>query len=377
MQPPVAPAHPFHTLPRFLRRHSLLGYFLAMFLLLNLAFLFLGQSPIAYQTKAASSSLYLLGAFNIFLLLLYALVRHEYVLPAERILAESNKLNGQHPCDEMTLSFRHTAEEFSQFVNHALTLADDRNQLLNQLNDAHTHIRILMHGQQGLCHQTLKESQHLFSTIDTYADYLEELVASDLVQDGVRYDYDEVMEASHNLRFLIQGMISVVQIESQSRPLKRQHTDVALLLSRYMMLLTPALERRAMRFNSSQCHATLPLTTDESLLGHVLWALLTTCLHYADDDSCLNIEGASSADTVRLRFYVNICSPERLSRQERNAYLTALTETDEQVHMFCHTMQHYPNMQLAQRLVLVLGGTVECIPENDYRCVLLLTLPLA
>ena len=312
---------------------------------------------------------------NLLLIALFIIVRREYIVPAKRILAESSKLRG-HALDEShLLSFRDTALEFSQFVDTAITVADDRNKLLGELNNAHSRIKLLMHSQNGLCHQTLKESQNLFTTIDAYADYLEELVVSDLVEDGVRYDYDEVTEAAGNLRFLIQGMMSVVQIETQMRTLKRQHTDIALLLGRYMMHLTPALERRAMRISSAKCSETLPLASDELILGHILWAMLTTCLHYAENDTCLHIDGFATSDDVQLRFYVNVSSPSTLSTRERDAYLNALAATDENVHMFGHTMQQYPNMQLASRLVQVLAGHIECIPEGDYRCVLALRLP--
>jgi len=78
-------------------------------------------------------------------------------------------------------------------------------------------------------------------------------VVSDLIADGVRYDYDEVTEAAHNLRFLIQGMITVVQIETNARALQLQHTDIAFMLSRQLTLLLPVLERRSMRIDSSPC----------------------------------------------------------------------------------------------------------------------------
>lgn len=377
MHAPVARAHPSSLTCRFYKRYSLIACVIALLLSSNLfLFALLPQtSGIGSTGQVDASALpYIACVLNGILALLYIVIRREYVLPAHRILEESSKLRGHAP-DIQNISFRHTALEFSRFVDNALTIADDRNQLLSELNDAHNRIRLLMHGQQGLCNQTLKESQHLFSTVDAYADYLEELVASDLVKDGVRYDYDEVLDASHNLRFLIQGMLSVVQIETQSRPLKHNRTDIALLLGRYLMHLTPALERRAMRFSSANCAETLPIRCDEALLGHVLWALLTSCLHYAEEDSCLNIEGFATSDDVQLRFYVTVSSPSTLSKRERDAYLNALASMAEQVHMFSHTMQQYPNMQLASRLAQALGGHVECVPEGDYRCVLALRLP--
>lgn len=316
---------------------------------------------------------YVIVAINLFLLLLFFILRHEYILPARRIVRESSKLQGSSQAEGTSL--RDTAVEFSRFIENALTIVRDRNHLTVELNAAHERIRMLMHGQQGLAHQTLKESQHLFSTIDAYADYLEELVASDLLNDGVRYDYDEVTEASQNLRFLIQGMIHVVQIETQARALKRQHTDISLLLGRYLMHLTPVLERRSMRVSSAKCCETLPLSSDESVLGHALWAMLTTCMRYAEADTCLHIDGRSDAEAVYLRFYVNVSSPSALSSRERDAYLNALATTEDSVHMFHHTMQQYPNFQLAMRLAAALGGSAECVPDGDYCCILTLTLP--
>ena len=382
MDRPVAPAHPSRSPAHFLRRYSVTACFVALSGASNLALLAFysdersaAERSTSMLTYVSENVPYMMLLLNILLLLIFYLVYREYIAPAKRIIAESGKLGGLHLLGTEMLSFRHAALEFSSFVDNALILAHDREKLTRELSDAHTRIKVLMHSQQGMCHQTLRESQHLFTTIDAYADYLEELVVSDLVEDVVRYDYDEVTEAAQNLRFLIQGMTHVVQIETHIRPLKRQHTDISLLLGRYLMHLTPVLERRAMRVSSLKCSETLPLTSDESVLGHILWAMLTTCLHYAENDTCLHIEGYSSPEHVQLRFFVNVSSPSALSQRERDAYLKALASSEEEVHMFHHTMLQYPNMQLAFRLAEALGGMVACIPEGDYRCVLSITLP--
>jgi hypothetical protein len=106
-----------------------------------------------------------------------------------------------------------------------------------------------------------------------------------------------------------------------------------------------------------------------------MWSLLTTCLHYASDDTCLHIGGSSSSKHITPQFYVTVSSPASLSIRERDAYMNALNATDDNVHMFSYTMAQYPNFQLATRLAQALGGEVSYLAEGEYRCVLQLILP--
>jgi len=100
-------------------------------------------------------------------------------------------------------------------------------------------------------------------------------------------------------------------------------------------------------------------------------------LHYASDDTCLHIGGFSSSTHITLQFYVTVSSPASLSTRERDAYMNALSATEDTVHMFSYTMAQYPNFQLATRLAHVLGGEVSCVADGNYRCVLQLILPYA
>lgn len=319
-------------------------------------------------------ALAIVAVFNILLIALYVWVRREFILPAIHILTESTKLNSLFSRASNT-SLRSSALEFTCLIDTAVNIAQDRDKLLSDLHSAQTRIQHLMQTQQGMCYQTLSESLHLFTTVDAYAAYLEELVAAELIRDGVREDYDEVTEASQNLRFLIQGMTYVVQIETHLKALKHQHTDISMLLGRLLMQITPILERRAMKINSARCLETLPYMGDETILAHTLCALLTTCMHYAENDTTLHVEGYSHATATELRFFVTVSSPNSLSIQEREAFMKAMESGDDAVHMFHHTMMQYPNMQLAERLASVLGGSVACVTDGDYCCKLSLTLP--
>lgn len=311
--------------------------------------------------------MHLLLIFNAGLIAAYVLLRREYVYPARLILAQAQQLTPQ-------TSLRHTAREFSHLIHAALTLARDHETLRRQLGGAQQHIEQLLRQQHRLQCGAVGETGHVFRTIHLYAQYLEDMILAKRADADMRYDYDEVCEAAANLQCLMGGMQALLEYESRGH-LFLSRCDVGDVLGRFLVQLTPALERRSMRITSHRFPASLAVCTDEPLLRHALWALLYACLRYAEADSTLHIEGKDEVDEVALRFFVTHSNPAAISLGEREAYLSALTNSDHSVHMFAHVIGQHPNMQLAGRIAAALGGTVDCLPQGPYCCMLEWRLP--
>lgn len=311
--------------------------------------------------------MHLLLLFNVGLISAHIVMRCVYVHPARLILAQAQLLTPQ-------ASLRHTAREFSQLIHAAIALTREHEALRRQLGSAQQHIEQLLHRQHRLQCSAAGETSHVFRTIHLYAQYLEDMVLTKRADADMRYDYDEVCEAATNLQCLMGGMQALLEYENRGHLLSAR-CDVGDVLGRFLVQLTPALERRSMRITSHRFPTALPLYTDESLLRHTLWALLYACLRYAEEDSTLHIEGREGATQVTLRFFVTHSNPAALSLGERAAYLSALTNSDHSVHMFAHAVSQHPNLQLAGRIVASLGGTVDCLPQGPYCCMLELCLP--
>lgn len=313
--------------------------------------------------------MHLLLLFNAGLITAYVLLRHAYVKPARVILAQAQRLD-----PPAKASLRHTAREFSQLIHVAVTLAREHETLRRQLGHAQQHIEHLLRQQRQLQCGAVGETGHVFRTIHMYAQYLEDMILAKRADADLRYDYDEVCEAATNLQCLMGGMQALLEQESRGR-LLYSACDVGDVLGRFLVQITPALERRSMRITSRQFPVRLPIRTDEPLLRHALWALLYACLRYAEEDSTLHIEGREESEQVVLRFFVTHSNPAALSLGEREAYLSALTNSDHSVHMFAHVIGQHPNMQLSARIAAALVGTVDCLPQGPYCCMLELRLP--
>lgn len=315
----------------------------------------------------------LLVILNVALIGMFILLRMEYLQPASRIAAEASRLKLAPASHRYNL--KRTAQEFSLLIQHALSLRDEQDKLHRQFTQAQLTIETLMRSHRRLNHGAFHETLHVFRTIQSYAQYLEDMVLAKRADETVRYDYDEVCEAAGNLQFLMEGMSHLLQEDSGTTERRLSMCDAGSVLGQFLVHITPSLERRAMRITSRHFPKELFLYTQEPLLRHLLWALLYVCLRYAEDDSTLNIEGKDGRERVTIRFFVTHSNPAALSVGERDAYLSALTNSDHSIHMFAHALSQHPNMQIASKLAAALNGVVDCVPQGPYCCMLELTLP--
>lgn len=318
---------------------------------------------------------------NISLFGAFVWIHRYYVVPLHMIMNHADQYKERMTRETFITAYsapglRSVAIEFGQLIAQAMHAEHDREILKSQLEKAQQHINRLSDSCEWMTRQTCAESDKVFRTIRSYAYYLEELIMAHQADDAIRYDYDEVCEVTHNLQFLTQAMTLLFSFENIPQQSKSEFLNISDILSAYLMRISPALERRSMRLNTEQCQLNITLHAPSAIVHHSIWALLYASMHYAADDTVLYIATATRDSSLIMQFNVTDSCPTTLSNQERAGYLQAVVTRDETVNMFAHAMAAHPNVQLASRMAIFMGGSVTCIPTHAHGCTIELKLPM-
>ncbi len=206
-----------------------------------------------------------------------------------------------------------------------------------------------------------------------YAHYLEEHIDHQRRDQDLRYDFDDVCEASFNLR-LIAGALT---LSHESSPTQIQAVRLADMMQQTMLALAPSLDRRAMQLTTVEVDSSVQAKADPAILSHVVWMMLLGMIRYAEDESTLRIRCLRDPLNRRalLSIVVSELAPGRMSSDERAAYF--VRQQTHSGHMFAETLSQHGNVQLAALLLRRLHAVIEVVPLSPYACELCLSLPLA
>ncbi len=311
------------------------------------------------------------------------LLRTNLLAPLQRMAAMLMVLRRTYATETVTpsstapldgLSVRAIAREMGRFAGFALEYYRRHHEVSRDLSEARQAIDQFIVQQQAALETTQREVAQQYQAVLTYAHMLDERVLSQRLDPQLRYDYDEVCEASLNLK-LIAGALSML---ADPAPRTDEPVMLAALLQQTMLTLAPALDRRAMRLTSAEVDLAVCTRTHSGMLAHVIWMMLLGLIRYAEQESTLRMRAITSRDgrEVILSIVVSELAPARLSERERADHLERQLQ-HLTPHLFADTIARHANLQLATLLINALRGGITVEPLTSQACEICLRLPSA
>ncbi|MES2985126.1 MAG: hypothetical protein V4735_08070 [Pseudomonadota bacterium] len=327
-----------------------------------------------HSLSAADGVLWL--AINFCMLVaLFALRRH-VVVPLGRIAQHVQMVRAAFE-QEMgrplaPLNVRMLARDVARFTMLAQDYYHQYLSVSHELEQSRHAIDQIALQQQAMLATTSREITGQYQSILAYANYLEEHIARKQLDPSLRYDFDDVCEASFNLK-LIAGALPTLR----DGPLPAASpVSLADLMQQTMLVLAPTLDRRSMRLTTAEVDRSVVALSDPEQLSQILWMLLLGTIRYAASESTLRLRSFYNSDGSKamMSIVISELSPGSLSDAERGAYqlrqLQHLTP-----HMFADTIRTHANLQLAQLMLARMGAAISIVPLTVYACEISVVLP--
>ncbi len=219
-----------------------------------------------------------------------------------------------------------------------------------------------------------RESRTQYQSVLAYANYLEERILTRHAAPELRYDYDDVCESG----FALALVANALQQLNSDIPARAAAFALSEPVKHTLIKLSSALDRRAMKLNSSGVDESVMALADPHLTQLALWMVLLGVVRYAADESTLRLRTLTTRDgrEVMLSIIVSELSPGSLSDSERADYFKRQLHADAP-HLFADAIRTHASITLANLLLASSSATMGVSPLTACSCEVHLTLPAA
>jgi hypothetical protein len=290
------------------------------------------------------------------------------------VVRQAHVAQAVSPRSKMPMTMGHIARDVSRMAMLAMDYYTKYQDIHRDLEAARRTIAEFTLYQTTLITHTGREIGTQYRSVLSYANYLEEQIASNRVDPSIRYDFDDVCESSFNLRLIADALNLINQ------PIAPDPVPVALaaLMQQTMLTLAPALDRRSMKLTTAEVDLDILAQGDAQYISHILWMMLLGMIRYAADESTLRMRCLYNHERTEalLSIVVSELSPLHLSQEERSNHLMRQLQ-HLTPHMFAETIRIHGNVQLASLLIERIGGTISVLPLTVSSCEIALWLPAA
>lgn len=310
-------------------------------------------------------------AGNVLFVVFCVFMAWRYYSPIERalLLVKTITESLQSEATQPTTSQTPTSliEALEGLASNAKEHARLRNDLHHQLDISRRVLARFNREKETILRTSSREMTAQYYAILGYANYLDEKIALHRDTVELRQDFDDASESAFTLK-LIAGALDILR---QDTPFNVQSQSVAKLMQHTLLALSANLDRRAMKLTTAAVNESVTVTTDATLIRHVLWMLLLGIIRHASPESTLSI-GCYYNDTrtyAIVSIQVSELANGRLSPEE---YGLQPPKTSQQ---FAETIRDHANIQLAELLLQRLDATISVIPHANHACEVTLALP--
>lgn len=271
------------------------------------------------------------------------------------------------------LSMRAMVTEMTRFTEYATDAASKHRELKRELDISRRMLAQINVQQQAIVASTNREIIEQYRSVLAYANYLDEHIQRTQDDPQLRYDFDDVCESSFNLKLMAQSL----ELMRHSEP-KLEPVTLSRLLQQTMLALAPSLERRSMKLSTLGVDTELEALTDVGLLAHAIWMMLLGTIRYAAAESTLRLRCLPTSDGNQaiVSMVISELSPGQMTPDERHAHLARQLQ-HVTPHMFAETIRLHGNVQLAELMLVRVGGQVNILPISSYACEISLVLPIS
>ncbi len=320
-----------------------------------------------------SDQLPLIASFSLVTILLMArsLRRYQLIMQTMRE-ALKHWYHTQHLGDSQSVSPRSFASGLQQ-MKHVLESAIHNHRQLAELRMqllAYQHWATQLSGTQEMHREMRKLCEHLH----IFSAEMDSLTSPQCISDLTRDRFDALLEHSFNIQLqlraveMLSARASCLHVAELINPTQT--------LSRILVPLAAALDRRTMKLSSAAWSERTNVRIPQETLELVCWLVLLGTVRYAEDESelTLSCEPATDGSATFITCLVSELAPASMHASERAAFMQQ-KEKHTSAHMFAHTLQHAPNLSLAAHLLARAGGELMIHPHTPTRCLIEMRLP--
>lgn len=244
----------------------------------------------------------------------------------------------------------------------------------------HMHLRMQLSASQHALtqYQSLTslhgDMRHLFTRIADYTHMLEETIARRASISSLHEAFDELSEHSFNLQLFIAAFERMHQPANRSSWV--EITDPTHTLSRVLVPLASALDRRAMQLSSLAWNERVRTKVAAKDLELIIWLMLLGTVRYAEEESTLVLSCEPAADGTHtiITCLVSELAPAAMSPHERAAFMHE-KQKYKSAHMFAHTLAESTNLMLANQLAGRANGALHVHARSQTSCLIELVIP--
>lgn len=246
-----------------------------------------------------------------------------------------------------------------------------RHDLTHQLQEARSMLARAQARQDTALHAASREMLAQYHAVLGFANYLDERVAYPAEGGELRQDFDDICESAFQLKLVAYALEAL----GLQRPATRRNVRVSALLQSPLPALSSCLDRRVMHLDTRDVDMDICVTTDPTLIHHVVWMALLGIIRHAAPESTLVLSAKPVDDGRRAVIGIGIRAPSHPIAETPYTLLTATVEQDPAA-LFAHTVREHASLRLAELLLQSMDAELSMQVVSASECVVQLSMPL-
>jgi hypothetical protein len=385
---PIKTLKQIFKIPQLRRAYTLLFTSIVILIILHIiqtAFAMIPMDPtrISHAELSTTGSIafdtarYLWIAFDSIIITTSLLISYRYAYPERQLLSLVHRIADTMSSNADLTPIRAQAASLPQALATLAISAQEqmhlRVNLQHELEKYRTMLAMLHARSDTILRAATAEMTKQYQSIISYAHYLDEQIHHGNASMDMRYDYDDVCESGFNLK-LIAGALNHLRPDAALAP---QPIILAELMQSTLLALSSSLDRRAMQLTTIEVDEAVTVTSDATLLSHVIWMMLLGIIRYTADESTLRMRCFYDQDHRHaiISIIASELTPGTMTPQERVEHAAGALRNSTP-NLFVEAVRVHANVTLAALLLQKISASIETMPLSPYACEIRLTIPL-